>query len=315
VGRRPTNPPIFILSVGETHAHAIALLRLNSLISNQSDDDIISPMSEEEITPNLEEPLEPLPKDSADEHPENTITFKRSHLYTVLLPLAFVAGLTFGYIFWGRADSSGESVPVVAAAPAADQGQGQVAPQEAEPTPEFRRYDVPEDDDPVLGPAQAPITIIEFSDYECPYCQKWHLEVWPALQSEYGDQIRLVYRDFPLTSLHNNAIPAAAAANCAREQDMYWEYNELLFDMKFNLGKSTYNRYAEELGLDMDAFTECVDSGRHVAEVEADYEYAVNLGIRSTPTFFVNGIPVVGAQPFETFKNLIDKELAGELPQ
>jgi len=272
-------------------------------------------MSERENTLTTEEePIESSPEESTEENPGNTITFKRSHLYTVLLPLAFVAGLTFGYIFWGRSEPARESASPIAAESVANQGQGQVAPAGAEPTPELRRYDVPEDDDPVLGPAEAPITIIEFSDYECPYCQKWHLEVWPALQAEYGDQIRLVYRDFPLTSIHSNATPAAAAANCAREQDMYWEYNELLFDMKFNLGKSTYTRYAEELGLDIDAFTECLDSGRHVDEVEADYQYAVNLGIRSTPTFFVNGIPVVGAQPFESFKNLIDQELAGDLP-
>ena len=271
-------------------------------------------MSEQENIPEIEEPIEELSGDSAEDALDNTITFKRAHLYTVLLPLAFVAGLTFGYIFWGRADSAGPSSAPVAAVPAAEQGQGQVAPEGTEPTPELRRYNVPEDDDPVLGPADAPITIIEFSDYECPYCQKWHREVWPALQAEYGDQIRLVYRDFPLTSIHSNATPAAAAANCAREQDMYWEYNELLFDMKFNLGNSTYLRYAEELGLDIDDFTECLESGRYVDEVEADYEYAVNLGVRSTPTFFVNGIPVVGAQPFESFKKLIDQELAGELP-
>jgi len=249
---------------------------------------------------------------SSDVSEENSITFKRSHLYTVLLPLAFVAGLTFGYIFWGQSNASRQDQTPVAAASAGNQGQS--APDGVEPTPEFRRYDIPEDDDPVLGPAEAPITIIEFSDYECPYCRKWHIEVLPSLQAEYGDQIRLVYRDFPLSSIHSNAMPAAAAANCAREQDMYWEYNEKLFDMKFNLGTSTYQAYAEELGLAMDDFNECLTSGRYVDEVEADYEYAVNLGIRSTPTFFVNGIPVVGAQPFEVFKNLIDQELAGELP-
>jgi protein-disulfide isomerase len=292
----------------------------NTLIFDQSEKDIIISMSEQETTPEIEEPIEDQPdvndvETAEDDLAENTITFKRTHLYAVLLPLAFVTGLTFGYIFWGRGTSSGESSPPVAAVPVAEQGQGQAAPVQAETTPELRRYDVPEDDDPVLGPAEAPITIIEFSDYECPYCQKWHLEVWPALQAEYGDQIRLVYRDFPLTSIHSNATPAAAAANCAREQDKYWEYNEMLFDMKLNLGKSTYLSYAEELGLDMGAFTECVESGRYIDEVEADYEYAVNLGIRSTPTFFVNGIPVVGAQPFEAFKQLIDQELAGELPQ
>ena len=247
----------------------------------------------------------------SDGESENTITFKRSHLYAVLLPLAFVAGLAFGYIFWGRTETN---QPTVAAVP---QGVDQDAAEEeaAEPTPEFRRYDVPEDDDPVFGAAEAPITIIEFSDYECPYCRKWHVEVWPQLKEAYGDQIRLVYRDFPLTNIHPNATPAAVAANCAQEQDMYFPYSEKLFEMKLNLGTTTYQSYAEELGMDMDAFNECLESDRYLAEVEADYQYAAELGIRSTPTFFVNGIPVVGAQPFEVFQSLIDKDLAGELPQ
>lgn len=280
-------------------------------------------MSENEFDTNIEE-LETSPDDVNDElasdsvehESENTVTFKRSHLYALLLPLAFVAGLTFGYIFWGNDLSSGSGQTPVAVVP---QGQSQPAapanPQEAEPTPEFRRYDVPEDDDPVFGPQEAPITIIEFSDYECPYCRKWHVEVWPQLQATYGDQIRLVYRDFPLNSIHANAMPAAVAANCAQEQDMYFEFSEKLFNMKLNLGKSTYQAYAEELGLDMGAFNECLESGRYLEEVEADLEYATGLGIRSTPTFFVNGIPVVGAQPFEVFRSLIEKELAGELPQ
>jgi protein-disulfide isomerase len=279
------------------------------------------PIQSEEI----EEPVDANGDDFADElveefaqaADENAITFKRSHLYTVLLPLAFVAGLTFGYIFWGRDAASSEvSQPVVAVDRQGDeQPEKPVTAQEAEPTPEFRRYDVPEDDDPVFGPEDAPITIIEFSDYECPYCRKWHVEVWPQLQAAYGDQIRLVYRDFPLNSIHSNATPAAAAANCASEQDMFWPFNEKLFEMKLGLSKTSYQTYAEELDLDMDAFNECLESDRYLQEVEADYEYAVNLGVRSTPTFFVNGIPVVGAQPFDVFKSLIDKELAGELPQ
>jgi protein-disulfide isomerase len=252
----------------------------------------------------------------SEDQSENTITFKRSHLYTVLLPLAFTAGLLFGYIFWGRDLPNEASQSPVAAVP---QEQGQPSapanPQEAEPTPEFRRYDVPEDDDPVWGAPDAPITIIEFSDYECPYCRKWHVEVWPQLQAAYEDQIRLVYRDFPLTNIHANAISAASAANCALEQDMYFPYSEKLFEMKLNLGRTTYQTYAEELELDMDTFNECLESGRYLEEIEADYQYAAELGIRSTPTFFINGIPIVGAQPFDVFQTLIDKELAGELPQ
>jgi protein-disulfide isomerase len=250
---------------------------------------------------------------------DDTITFRRAHLYSVLLPLAFVGGLLFGYIFWGRDNASASTQPSAAVAAAAaavpEANPGEAVSQAAEPTPEFRRYDIPEDDDPVWGSDQAAITIIEFSDYECPYCRKWHVEVWPSLQAEYGDQIRLVFRDFPLTSIHSNAVSAAAAANCAGEQEMYWEYSDKLFGMRLSLGKSAYQAYAEELNLDMEAFNACLDSDRYVEEVMADFEYAANLGIRSTPTFFVNGIPVVGAQPFEVFKNLIDKELAGELPK
>jgi protein-disulfide isomerase len=235
----------------------------------------------------------------ADSDLSDRLVFKRSHVYSALLPLAFVVGLAVGYLFWGR--TTEEVVQVVA------------APESTQPR-EVRRYDVTEDDDPVFGPEDAPITIIEFSDYECPYCRKWHIEVWPRLLEAYPDQIRLVYRDFPLTNIHENATPAASAANCAREQDRFWEFNEMLFSMENALNRSGYQAYAEELELDMVAFTECLDSGRHNDEVMADFEYAANLGVSSTPTFFVNGIPVVGAQPFDNFSQLIDQELAGEIP-
>jgi protein-disulfide isomerase len=227
------------------------------------------------------------------------LIFKRSHVYAVLLPLAFVTGLAAGFLLWGRSTLQVAQVVTV--------------PEATQPR-EVRRYDVPEDDDPVLGPEDAPITIIEFSDYECPYCRKWHLEVWPLLQEAYPDQIRLVYRDFPLTNIHPNATPAASAANCAREQGFFWEFNEKLFSMEYPLNPSGYQAYAQELALDMTAFNECLDSGRFNDEVMADFEYASNLGVSSTPTFFVNGIPVVGAQPFEAFSQLIDQELAGEIP-
>jgi protein-disulfide isomerase len=245
-------------------------------------------------------PLEPEPSD--------TMTFKRSHVYTALLPLTFVVGLAAGYLFWGRgSDTRPEADPQVAA-------RSEANPATNEQPQEIRRYDIPEDDDPVYGPDDAPITIIEFSDYECPYCRKWHVEVWPRLLEAYPGQIRLIYRDFPLTNIHPNATPAAAAANCAREQDRYWEFNELLFSARYSLGKPGFQAYADELGLVMDSFNECLESGRYNDEVMADFEFAANLGISSTPTFFVNGIPVVGAQPFEMFSQLIDQELAGEIP-
>lgn len=244
----------------------------------------------------------------------STLTFKRSHVYAALLPLTFVVGLAVGYIFWGRdvvtvaAPTTSDAQQVEAGAQAQADAQAQAIPQEV------TRYDIPEDDDPVLGPDDAAITIIEFSDYECPYCRRWHLEVLPQIQATYGDQVRLVYRDFPLTSIHANATPAAAAANCAGEQGFYWEFSERLFSMELSLSKSSYEQYASQLDLDMDTFLACLESGDQNDEVIADYEYAANLGVRSTPTFFVNGIPLVGAQPFEVFQELIDQELAGEIP-
>jgi protein-disulfide isomerase len=253
--------------------------------------------------------------------PNDTITLKRSHFYAALLPLAFVAGLAAGYIFWGRTIQAVPSEPVAQArseAPTADSAAASAATEAAgnstagstAPT----RYDVPIDDDPILGPQDAPITLIEFSDYECPYCRKWHAEVFPRLQEAFPGQIRYVYRDFPLVSIHSNAAPAAEAANCAGDQEKYWEYNEMLFSMERSLNQESYVEYARELALDIDQFSQCLESRQYQEEVSSDYEYAANLGIRSTPTFFINGIAIVGAQPFEVFEDLINKELAGEIP-
>ncbi|MBN1669145.1 MAG: thioredoxin domain-containing protein, partial [Anaerolineales bacterium] len=133
-------------------------------------------------------------------------------------------------------------------------------------------------------------------------------------QEAYAGQIRLVFRDFPLDSIHPDATPAAAAAQCAHEQDAYWEFSDLLFSDIRALTRANFETYASELGLDLPAFAACLDSERYIEEVQADFEYAANLGVRSTPTFFVNGIPIVGAQPFEVFQNLIDQELAGQIP-
>jgi protein-disulfide isomerase len=241
--------------------------------------------------------------------PSDTLTFKRTHIYAALLPLTFVVGLAVGYLFWGQ--ESEVAAPTAAPQPAAN---SENSPDPDEQPQEIRRYEIPEDDDPVYGPDDAPITIVEFSDYECPYCRKWHLEVWPRLLEAYPDQIRLVFRDFPLTNIHANAVTAAAAANCANEQGMYWEYSELLFSDRYTFGKTGFQSIADDLDLDMDSFNECLESDRYNDEIMADFEFAANLGVSSTPTFFVNGIPVVGAQPFEMFSQLIDQELAGEIP-
>jgi protein-disulfide isomerase len=246
----------------------------------------------------------------------------------MLIPLAFVLGLLAGYLTWGRSPftnpqaqaSAGAAAPV--SAPAADTpvdapaANSQPAAQAADPeqTQPVVRYDVSRGSNPVLGNPDAPITIIEFSDYECPYCRKWHFEVFPLIREAYPDQVNFVFRDFPLTSIHPNAVPAGEAARCAGEQGMFWEFNEALFSMQYGLNLDAYTAYAQAFGLDMAAFKECLDSARHQKEVLADLKWATDLGVRSTPTFFLNGIALVGAQPFEFFQMVIEKELAGEIP-
>jgi protein-disulfide isomerase len=169
------------------------------------------------------------------------------------------------------------------------------------------------DDDPSQGPADAPVVIVEFSDYQCPYCQMWHQEVLPQIMEEYSGKVRFIYRDFPLSG-HPDAQPAAEAANCAGDQDAYWQFQEAIFSGLYGYGESAYTQYAQDLGLVMDTFTSCIANRVHEAEVLEDYSDAIRLGVQSTPTFFINGTQLVGAQPFETFQNMIELALskAGE---
>jgi protein-disulfide isomerase len=229
------------------------------------------------------------------------------YLYIGVSIGVFGLGFAAGYLVRDRVVSSEQAIA---------QSETATAPEQASPQNTERkvtRYEVPVDDDPSLGPIDAPITIIEFGDYECPFCRKWYIEVLPKLMDKYPQKIRFVYRDFPLTSIHGNAMSAAEAAHCAGEQDAYWQFHEKLFSMDLGLSTEAYQQYARQLKLDMDAFEACLQERRYQEEVEADFDFAARLGVRSTPTFFINGIAIVGAQPSEVFEQVIDLELAGEL--
>lgn len=229
------------------------------------------------------------------------------------LAAAFVIGMGAGYLIWARPLEAQLDTAQQAIAQAAEAEQ-QAQAAEAE-NQQVKRYDVPVDDDAIRGNPDAPITIVEFSDYQCPFCRQWHVEVLPQLEAKYGDNLRLVYRDFPLYSIHPEAEPAAIAANCAGEQKSYYPYGDLLFEYQDSLGSATYEKIAQELDLDLDSFQQCIADERHKAEVESDYNYASQLGVRSTPTFFINGLAVVGAQPFSVFEQIIDMELSGQIPK
>ena len=237
---------------------------------------------------------------------EETITFKRSHFYSVLIVLAFGAGILTGYIVWGRPPAQAQTL---------GDNQSAVQGPVAAPTPEYTRYDIPFDGFPSLGPADAPIVLVEFSDFQCPFCKSFHDETYRQLLAAYPGKIRFVYRHLPLTSIHPEAFPSAEASMCANEQNVFWEYHDKLFENQDSLGRDLYMQTATDLSLDAAMFEECLNAEKYKDLIQQDLEFAINLGIRSTPTFFINGIPLVGAQPLETFKQLIDKELAGEIPE
>jgi len=242
-----------------------------------------------------------------------------SSLFILLIPVAFFVGLGIGYLAWGedlaRYKQAADYAEQASATAQAEQQAAAAQPAEQPQQPQdVVRYDVPENDNPSIGPQDAPITLIEFSDYQCPYCQRWHDEVFTRLLEDYPDQVRIVFRDFPLTSIHPEAAPAAEAANCANEQGVFWEFHNKLFGGEYALGQQAYSQYAADLGMDTQSFEECVSSGRYSDEVQADFQFAAKMGVQSTPTFFLNGIPLVGAQPYEVFQQVIEMELAGQIP-
>jgi protein-disulfide isomerase len=157
------------------------------------------------------------------------------------------------------------------------------------------------------GPANAPIEIIEFSDFQCPFCQRANPTVEQVLKT-YGDRIHFVYRHFPLNN-HPNARPAAEASQCAAEQGKFWEYHDTLFANPSKLSDADLKQHAAGLGLDTGKFNACVDTHKYKAQVDADMEAGEEAGVNGTPAFFVNGRMLSGAQPYEQFKRLIDEEL------
>jgi protein-disulfide isomerase len=163
---------------------------------------------------------------------------------------------------------------------------------------------------PSQGPSNAPIVMIEFSDFQCPFCQRAEPTVEQVLKT-YGDKIRFVYRHFPLPN-HPNARPAAEAAACAEEQGKFWQYHKELFANSSKLSTDDLKSHAARAGLDPKRFGDCFDGGKLKARVDADIEEAEAAGVSGTPAFFINGRPLDGAQPFSAFKQIIDEELTNK---
>ncbi|HYV46510.1 MAG TPA: thioredoxin domain-containing protein [Myxococcaceae bacterium] len=163
---------------------------------------------------------------------------------------------------------------------------------------------------PTRGPSDAKVTIVEFSDFQCPFCGRAHDTVEEVMRT-YAGKVKLVYRQMPLTSLHPNAMKAAEASLCAHEQGKFWEYHDTLFKNQQALQVDKLKEYATQMGLDGGKFNACLDGSQKADAVKADMKDAEGAGVQGTPAFFVNGVFLNGAVPIDEFREVIDTELAG----
>lgn len=191
------------------------------------------------------------------------------------------------------------------------------------PTEQPTPVKISADDDPIIGDPDAPITIIEFSDFECPFCARFHVQTLPALLDEYIDQgkVKLVFRDFPIQGIHPNAVPAAVAANCANDQGNFRGMHDIIFENQNEWSNQetadalmTFSQYAAEIQIDQETFDSCLTSGKHIQEIQKDLQDGREYGVSGTPGFFVGNdqigfVELKGAQPFESFKKVIDAQL------
>ena len=164
-------------------------------------------------------------------------------------------------------------------------------------------------DAPSLGPSDATVTLVEFSDFECPYRSRF-FPTFQQIKEDYGDRIQVVYRQFPLTNLHPSAFKAAEASLCANEQGELWTFHDLLFQEQNRIAVRDLREKAGRLGLDQGEFNNCLDTGRYVEQVQDDLAVGKAAGVKGTPALFVNGIPIDGgAVAFEVVAEALDREL------
>ena len=175
--------------------------------------------------------------------------------------------------------------------------------------PPVVRVQVSTDGAPIRGKADAPVTLVEFSDFHCPYCKRVQSTLTKVLE-KYPGKIRLLFRHLPLDALHPQARSAAEASWCAQDQGKFWEYHDVLFEQAPKAAEDDLKHYAERVGLNTEKFASCLFQSVHHDAVQRDIDEVTKLGMSGTPAFFINGRPLSGAQPFEKFVQVIDEELA-----
>ncbi len=233
-------------------------------------------------------------------HPDNAAPWKVGCL--MLSVLLIISVLTQGFGFGGSGNAGSQQVPT------------QQLPGTNNPQPVVKT-DLKEDGDPAMGDKSAPITIFEFSDFQCPFCGRAFQQTFPEIEKLVKEgKVRLIFKDYPLP-FHEQADEAAVAANCAGQQNKYWEMHNKLFQTQESWSGNTapytiFKDYAKDLGLDESDFNKCVADPKVAKEVQDDLAEGSAAGVSGTPTFYINGVQLVGAQPWAAFKQIIDQELS-----
>lgn len=261
------------------------------------------------------ETISELEKRTGQEH----ITVKKSTynkliigITSALIVVAFFTGYTLG--------SQTVEPLVIQQSP---QSNTTPQPTQAPPTEQTRIF-VSLSDDPVKGNPNAPVTIVEFSDFQCPFCARFFAQTLPQIQQDYIDsgKVKLVFRDFPIESIHANAKAASIAAECADDQNMFWQYHDRLFEgqtqwarLSANDAANTFKQYATELGLNSENFDSCFTSTKYSDEINEDFRNGANYGVTGTPAFFIGNdkdgyVILIGAKPYSAFQQVIDNELS-----
>lgn len=233
-------------------------------------------------------------------------------MYVILLFAFLAIGYLLGSIFPLEGKSISMNKEAVAPGAAAPQAAAPQAP--AAPDAKQVKKDLKMGHFPVQGNDNAKITIVEFSDFECPFCGRFYTDTYPSLKKDYIDtgKVKLYFRHYPLP-FHAKAVPLAHLSECANDQDAFWKMHDKIFDNNATVATLTdenFKQWAADLGLDTTTFNNCYDNKTHQKEIDEDNAAGAAVGVSGTPTFYINGNQLVGAQPFASFKAIIDQELA-----
>lgn len=249
--------------------------------------------------------VQPAPVKEAEPKKEEKEEHKGGNTFLTVAAIVQILLLIFVVFQISGMDGTVQGAAIGAPSPAA------AAPRPTAPSAPTVDVEALLDDDTVKGDPDAPVTIIEWSDFECPFCARFYSQTLSQIDEQYikTGKVKLVYRDFPL-SFHANAQKSAEAAECAGEQGKYWEMHDLLFESGVAGGVPAFKRYAQQLGLNTGEFNECLDSGSMAGEVRKDMSDGQAAGVSGTPGFIVNGKLISGAQPFSVFQQAIEAELA-----